>query len=293
MSGISAGSSLDDDWDWSHTGRSRNSWDADLSVFRAVLPKVNRRANFCSYPTLSLRNFIGYGGFFADFHPFCIPLFCRIQCLDHAAAGFSATTHAQPMDDPGIQLFGHRTACRTKTAATANLQTGLDEAEEILKKGLDKLVYQFRDTDFYKEYQSARKSINTGVRYETPDETKPTDPANPTTKPKFSNRCYYLRNRLFSVCYKTPCTTATLKPGLPRFPSWSIHKKSRNFAGNMPSNVWHFLVLYCARIFPPPATSTCWWNIFPIGTPASCFFGNKMNCRPVSSEPSICILPLP
>ena len=70
-----------------------------------------------------------------------------------------------------------RTARGTKTAATANLQTGLDDAEELLKQGLDKLVFQFRDTDFYQEYQSARKSINTAIRHEKPVET--TTPAIP------------------------------------------------------------------------------------------------------------------
>ena len=65
-----------------------------------------------------------------------------------------------------LLLGSPRTARGEKTAATANLATGLNEAQEILEKGLDKLVYQFRTTDFYQEYQSARKSINTAVRHE-------------------------------------------------------------------------------------------------------------------------------
>ncbi len=77
-----------------------------------------------------------------------------------------------------------RTARGVKTAATANLQTGFDEAEEILKQGLDKLVFQFRDTDFYKEYQSARKSINTAIRHEKPDQVKPSDQASPPVQPQ-------------------------------------------------------------------------------------------------------------
>ncbi len=65
-----------------------------------------------------------------------------------------------------LLLGSPRAARGTKTAATSNLATALDEAEEILEMGLDKLVYQFRTTDFYQEYQSARKVINTATRHE-------------------------------------------------------------------------------------------------------------------------------
>ena len=79
-----------------------------------------------------------------------------------------------------LLLGSPRTARGTKTAATANLATALDEAEEILEKGLDKLAYQFRTTDFYQEYQSARKVINTAIRYEKPEDSE-TSSASPTT----------------------------------------------------------------------------------------------------------------
>jgi hypothetical protein len=65
-----------------------------------------------------------------------------------------------------LLLGSPRAARGEKTAATANLAAALKEIEAILAQGLDKLVYQFRTTDFYQEYQSARKSINTAVRHD-------------------------------------------------------------------------------------------------------------------------------
>jgi hypothetical protein len=58
-----------------------------------------------------------------------------------------------------LLLGSPRAARGEKTAATANLQGALDEIDRLLEKGLDKLVLQFRTTDFYQEYLSARDPI--------------------------------------------------------------------------------------------------------------------------------------
>jgi hypothetical protein len=67
-----------------------------------------------------------------------------------------------------LLLGSPRSARGEKSAATQNLATTLDEIDSLLEKGLDKLILGFRDTDFFKEYQSARKII---------------DPATPSTEP--------------------------------------------------------------------------------------------------------------
>ena len=68
-------------------------------------------------------------------------------------------------------LLGTPRAARgEKSAATANLQQALDDIDEIYEKGLDKMVEQFRGTNFFQEYQSARKIDDPGSRRRYADE---------------------------------------------------------------------------------------------------------------------------
>jgi len=72
-----------------------------------------------------------------------------------------------------------RAARGEKNSATGNLQTGHNDIERILGMGLDKLVLQFKSTDFYAEYQLARDPIAVAKRKQegtpapTPSVTKP------------------------------------------------------------------------------------------------------------------------
>lgn len=43
------------------------------------------------------------------------------------------------------------------STATRGIETAFAEADELAKDGLDKLMLQFRGTDFFSEYQSTRK----------------------------------------------------------------------------------------------------------------------------------------
>ncbi len=52
-----------------------------------------------------------------------------------------------------------RSARGTKTAATENLQTTLEEIDRLLEKGLDKLALQFTGTPFHQEYLLARDPV--------------------------------------------------------------------------------------------------------------------------------------
>lgn len=58
-----------------------------------------------------------------------------------------------------LLLGSPRNARGEKTAATENLQQALDAIDRLLEKGLDKLVLQFKGTDFYQEYQLARDPV--------------------------------------------------------------------------------------------------------------------------------------
>jgi len=58
-----------------------------------------------------------------------------------------------------LLLGSPRAARGEKTAATGNLQQALDDLDRLLEKGLDKLMLQFKDTDFYTEYQLARDAV--------------------------------------------------------------------------------------------------------------------------------------
>lgn len=63
-----------------------------------------------------------------------------------------------------LLLGSPRAARGEKTAATANLQRALDDIDRLLEKGLDKLVLQFKSTDFYPEYQLVRDPIAVAKR---------------------------------------------------------------------------------------------------------------------------------
>jgi hypothetical protein len=54
-----------------------------------------------------------------------------------------------------------RSSRGTKTAATENLQSTLEEIDRLLEKGLDKLALQFTGTPFHQEYLLARDPIAT------------------------------------------------------------------------------------------------------------------------------------
>jgi hypothetical protein len=58
-----------------------------------------------------------------------------------------------------LLLGSPRAARGEKTAATTNLQQALDDLDRLLEKGLDKLVLQFKGTDFYTQYLLARDPI--------------------------------------------------------------------------------------------------------------------------------------
>jgi hypothetical protein len=58
-----------------------------------------------------------------------------------------------------LLLGSPRAARGEKTAATTKLQVALDAIDRLLEKGLDKLVLQFKSTDFYPEYQLARDPV--------------------------------------------------------------------------------------------------------------------------------------
>jgi len=61
-----------------------------------------------------------------------------------------------------------RTARGTKTAATENLQTTLEEIDRLLEKGLDKLALQFTGSPFYQQYLLARDPIATAAAKKNP-----------------------------------------------------------------------------------------------------------------------------
>jgi|GEM_PF-2705745 len=63
-----------------------------------------------------------------------------------------------------LLLGSPRTARGTKTAATENLQTTLDEIDRLLEKGLDKLALQYKGTPFYQEYLLARDPVSLANR---------------------------------------------------------------------------------------------------------------------------------
>lgn len=65
-----------------------------------------------------------------------------------------------------------RNARGSKTAATENLQTTMEEIDRLLEKGLDKLALQFTGTPFHQEYLLARDPIATA-------KSKPTTPPTP------------------------------------------------------------------------------------------------------------------
>ena len=80
-------------------------------------------------------------------------------------------------------LLGSPRAARGEISnATRGIETAIAEADELAKDGLDKLMLQFRGTDFFNEYQSARKIVDQGSR--SADEPAPappsTAPATPT-----------------------------------------------------------------------------------------------------------------
>jgi hypothetical protein len=62
-------------------------------------------------------------------------------------------------------LLGSPRAARGEISnATRGIETAIAEADELAKDGLDKLMLQFRGTDFFNEYQSARKIVDQGSR---------------------------------------------------------------------------------------------------------------------------------
>ncbi len=79
-----------------------------------------------------------------------------------------------------LLLGSPRNARGTKTAATQNLQTTLEEIDRLLEKGLDKLVLQFSSTPFYQEYLLARETISTGTAKKKPDPGSENPPSQPT-----------------------------------------------------------------------------------------------------------------
>lgn len=62
-------------------------------------------------------------------------------------------------------LLGSPRAARGEiTTATRGIENAIDEADELAKDGLDKLMLQFRGTDFFHEYRSARVQVDQGSR---------------------------------------------------------------------------------------------------------------------------------
>ncbi len=77
-------------------------------------------------------------------------------------------------------LLGTPRAARgSKTAATENLAATLDEIDNLLEKGLDKLALQFIGTSFYQEYLLARDPIAVAKK-KNAEET----PATPASTPR-------------------------------------------------------------------------------------------------------------
>ena len=73
-----------------------------------------------------------------------------------------------------LLLGSPRAARGEKSAATVNLEATLDEIDRLLRKGLDKLMLQFRGTDFHTEYFRARDPIAVA---------RPNQPATPGSTP--------------------------------------------------------------------------------------------------------------
>jgi hypothetical protein len=72
-----------------------------------------------------------------------------------------------------LLLGSPRAARGEKTAATVNLQRTLDEIDRLWEKVLDKLILQFKGTDFYIEYTQAREPIAVGSRKPEPPPAPP------------------------------------------------------------------------------------------------------------------------
>lgn len=79
-------------------------------------------------------------------------------------------------------LLGSPRAARGEISnATRGIADAFNDADELLEDGLDKLILQFRGTDFFNEYQSARIIVDQGSRGgggDTPPAAPPT-PTNP------------------------------------------------------------------------------------------------------------------
>ncbi len=93
--------------------------------------------------------------------------------------GAKLTALKKKIDAFETSLAKPRQQVATSSAATVELAEKFTEADAVLNKCLDKLVYQFKDSvpDLFNEYQTARSIVNLrGGR-------KPTDAPTPTPTP--------------------------------------------------------------------------------------------------------------
>ena len=110
------------------------------------------------------------------------------QVADLADYGITAaklTALKKKIDAFETSLSKPRQQVATSSAATVELAEKFSEADTVLNKCLDKLVYQFKDSapDFFNEYQSARSIVNIRGGRKTNDTPTPTPTPTPVPQP--------------------------------------------------------------------------------------------------------------
>ena len=101
---------------------------------------------------------------------------------DYGVTAAKLTALKKKIDAYETSLSKPRQQVATSSAATVALAEQFTEADAVLGKCLDKLVYQFKDSapDFFNEYQSARSVVNIRGGRKTVDTVTPAPTPVPT-----------------------------------------------------------------------------------------------------------------